>query len=81
MSYGILCWVFSLIFSSLSNWQLQVVLDGKFSQELLILQLMLEFLNPQGFCTFLLYMNDVPDDVICDIVFYVDDTTLYSRCD
>ena len=29
---------------------------------------------------FLLYINDLPD-VICDIVIYADDTTLYSRCD
>ena len=25
--------------------------------------------------------NGVPDDVICNIVIYVDDTTLYSRYD
>ena len=30
---------------------------------------------------FLLYINDLPDDVICDIAIYADDTTLYSRCD
>ena len=30
---------------------------------------------------FLLYDNDIPDDVICDIAFYTDDTTLYSKCD
>ena len=30
---------------------------------------------------FLLYINDLPDDVICDIVIYADDTTLYSKCD
>ena len=30
---------------------------------------------------FLLYDNDIPDDVICDIAFYADDTTLYSKCD
>ena len=27
---------------------------------------------------FLLYINDLPDDVICDIAIYADDTTLYS---
>ena len=26
-------------------------------------------------------INDLPDDVICDIAIYVDDTTLYSKCD
>ena len=30
---------------------------------------------------FLLYINDLPDDVICDIANYVDDTGLYSKCD
>ena len=28
---------------------------------------------------FLLYFNDLPDDVICDIASYTDDTTLYSH--
>ena len=40
---------------------------------------------PQGFIfgptLFLLYINDLPDDVICDIAIYADDTTLYSKCD
>ena len=26
-------------------------------------------------------MNDLPDDVICDIAIYSDDTTIYSKCD
>ena len=30
---------------------------------------------------FLLYINDLFDDVICDIAIYADDTTLYSICD
>ena len=29
---------------------------------------------------FLLYINDFPDDVICDIAIFADDTTLYSKC-
>ena len=40
---------------------------------------------PQGFILpptlFLLYINDLPDDVLCDIAIYVDDTTLYYKCD
>ena len=40
---------------------------------------------PQGsiFCPtlFLQYINDLPDDVICNIAIYADDTTLYSKCD
>ena len=30
---------------------------------------------------FLLYINDLPDNVVCGIAIYVDDTTLYSKCD
>ena len=30
---------------------------------------------------FLLYINDLPDSVICDIAIYADDTTLYSKYD
>ena len=30
---------------------------------------------------FLLYINDLPDDVICSIAIYADDTTLHSKCD
>ena len=40
---------------------------------------------PQGFILgpthFLLYINDLPDDVICNIAVYADVTTLYSKCD
>ena len=30
---------------------------------------------------FLLYINDIPDDVICNNAIYADDTTLYSKSD
>ena len=30
---------------------------------------------------FLLYINDLPEDFICDIALYADDTTLCSKCD
>ena len=30
---------------------------------------------------FLLYINDLSDDVICDIAIYADDIALYSKCD
>ena len=30
---------------------------------------------------FLLYINYLPDDVICNIAVYADDTTLYPKCD
>ena len=44
---------------------------------------MLEFLRGPFLVQFffLLYINDLPDDVICNIAIYADDTTLYSKCD
>ena len=36
------------------------------------------FLRPT---LFLLYINDLPDDVICNIAIYANDATLYSKCD
>ena len=30
---------------------------------------------------FLLYINGLPDDVICNIAIYADDATLYSKCE
>ena len=30
---------------------------------------------------FLIYINDLPDEVICYIAIYADNTTLYSKCD
>ena len=57
-----------------------MVLDGKSSQEYPV-----NATVPQGFIfgptLFLLYINDLPDDVICDIAIYADDATLYSKCD
>ena len=43
---------------------------------------MLEFLRVYfGPTFFLLYINDLPEDVKCNIAIYADDTTLYSKCD
>ena len=79
-SYGISGQIFGLISSFLSNRRLRVVLDGKSLQE---------YPGnagvPQGSILgptlFLLYINDLPDDVICDIGIYANDTTLYSKSD
>ena len=79
-SYGISGQIFGLISSFLSNRQLRVVLDGKSSKEYPV-----NAGVPQGSILgptlFLLYINDLPDDVICDIAIYADDTTLHSKCD
>ena len=57
-----------------------MVLDGKSSQEYPVNNGV-----PQGSILgptlFLLYINDLPDDVICDIAIYANDNTLYSKCD
>ena len=78
-SYRISGQIFGLISSFLSNRWLQVVLDGKSSQEYSV-----NVGVPQGSILgptlFLLYINDL-SDVICDIAIYADDITLYSKCD
>ena len=77
-SYGISGQIFGLISSFLSNRRLRVVLDGKSSQEYPVNAGVPEgsILGPK---LFLLYINDLPDDVICSIAIYADDTTLYSK--
>ena len=78
-SYGISGQIFGLISSFLSNRRLRVVLDGKSSQEYPVNASVPErsILGPT---LFLIYINDLPDDVICNIAIYADDTTLYSKC-
>ena len=79
-SFGISGQIFGLVSSFLSNRRLQVVLDGKSSQEYPV-----NAGVPQssilGPTIFLLYINELPDDVICNIAIYADDTSLYSKCD
>ena len=65
-----------LISSFLSDRQLCVVLDGTFSQEYPV-----NVEVPWGSTVGSTLFNDFPDDLICDIAIYADDTTLCSKCD
>ena len=68
--------MFGLISFLHRNRWLREVLDGKFSQEYTV-----NVGVPQGSTLFLIYINDLPDDVICNTAIWADDTTLYSKCD
>ena len=64
-----------------------MVLDGKSSQEASVNAGFLQG-SILGLTLFLLYINGLPDDVICNfaivicnIAIYADDTTLYPKCD
>ena len=72
--------MFVFFSSFLSNIWFRVVLDGKSLQECLD-----NAGVPQEsiICPtlLLLYINDLPDDVVCNIASYTDDTTLDAKCD
>ena len=57
-----------------------MVLDGKSSQEYPV-NAGVHQDSILGPAFFLLYINDLPDDVICDIAICADDNTLCSKCD
>ena len=79
-SYGSLGQIFVLNSSFLSNRRFWVILGENSSQEYQV-----NVVVPQGSILgptfFLLYINDLLDDVICNIAIYADDTTLFSKCD
>ena len=59
-----------------------MVLVGKFSQEHPVNAGVPQgsILGPTLFLLYI-YINDLPDDVICDIAIYANDTIHYSKCD
>ena len=75
-SYGISGQIFGLISSFLSKKRLRVVLDQNSSQEYPVNAGVPKgsILGPA------LFLLDINDDVICNIVIYAYDTTLYSKC-
>ena len=79
-SFGISDHIFGFVSSFLSNIQLRVFLDGKYSQEYPSNAGVLQG-SILGSTLFLLYINELRDDFICDIAIYADDTTLYSKFD
>ena len=54
-------------------------MDGKSSQEYPV-NVGVPQCSILGPTLFLLYINDLPDNVICNTAIYPDDTTLYSKC-
>ena len=58
----------------------RVILDGKSSQEHQV-NAGVPQCSILGPTLFLLHINDLPDDSVCNIVIYADDTTVYSQCD
>ena len=57
-----------------------MVLDGKSSQEYSVNAGVTQG-STLGPTLFLIYTEDLPDDGICNIAIYADDTTVYSKCD
>ena len=80
VSLGISGQIFDLISSFLSNKRLWVVLHEKSLQEHPVNAGVSQgsILGPT---LFLLYVNDLPDDFICNIAIFADDPSLYSKCD
>ena len=76
-SYGISGKLLDIISSFLRDRKIKVVIDGQSSSIYCINSGV-----PQGSILgpilFLLYINDLPDSILCDIAIFADDTSLYS---
>ena len=78
-SYGISGLIFGLISSFLGNMQFWVVLDEISSQEYQVFAGVPEG-SIFGSTLFLLYINDLPNNVISNIAICADDIILYLKC-
>ena len=76
-SYGVSGVAFNLIESFLTDRKIKVVLDGQSSRYYSI-----NAGVPQGSILgptlFLIFVNDLPDDILCKLAIYADDTTIYQ---
>ena len=79
-SYGMSGPIFDRISFFFCNRRFRVLLNGNSLQEYPV-----NAGVPQGPIVgptlFLLYINGLPEDVICDMAFCANDTTVYSKCD
>lgn len=79
-SFGISGKIYAILKSFLCERKISVVLDGQCSQTYSISSGV-----PQGSILgptlFLMFINDLPDNLICELVIYADDSTLYSCLD
>ena len=57
-----------------------MVLHGDFLQECPVNSRVLQG-SILGSTLFLLYINELPDDVTCNVAIHADNTTLFSKCD
>ena len=73
--YLALCLLFSVIYSFEWSWKESVHKNTQ-----LILELLKAPFLVLQFSWYKLMVNDLPDNVICNIAFYTDDTLLYSKC-
>ena len=79
-SFGISGKIYAIVKSFLSERQINVVLEGQHSKTYSITSGV-----PQGSILgptmFLMFINDLPDNLVCNLVMYADDSTLYSCLD
>ena len=58
-----------------------MVLDGKKSSQEDLINAGVPQGSIPGATPFLIYINDLPDDFMCNIAIFAGDSTLYSKCD